>query len=44
MLGLYHRSYVIVMLKVRLHCRNSRMVELEVGFHHRCFDSDQEVS
>ena len=33
----------MVMLKVRLHHRSPRVVELEVGLHHGCTGSDQDV-
>ena len=31
------------MLKVGLHHRSPRVVELEIGLHHGCYGNDQEI-
>ena len=34
----------MVTLKVELYHKILRVVKLDIGFHHRCLDSEQEVS
>ena len=42
--GLYYRNLRVVKLVVGLYDGSPMMVELKVGFHHRCPSSDHEIS